>query len=649
MNENNNPSNDPLDNELEESEKSELESEDIYRSMFENSLDAMFITDTEGKLIGGNQALQDLSGYNKEELLQINAMDLYDSPETQKQFLEDIKRAKSVRNYEIKYKRKDGTITTNLLTASQRLTKAGEFLGFHGIIRDVTQQKIMESALKESQFQYQVLFENSGSSMLIVETDTTVSLMNSQFEKVSGYTKEDVVGNSFLKYLPENERDRIIQYHQQRRIDPSSVPKVVELKLLIKSGEERDFVYTVALIPGSNRSLVSFMDITVLKKTESALHESIENYKTLVGISPDAIVKTDLELNILMANQQTYIFLGFEKEEDLIGKNILDFVGKEFGQKVSSLAEEINREGRYINLDFDMVHPEGELINLSASISVVYDNEQPQAYIVQVRNVTSYKELENQLTEYTHRLEEMVEDKAAQLMDQERAVMLGRLAGSIGHDINNPLQYVLGNAELLGVLLQEEKMDLDKLRSLNERLIEGCYRIGDVSKRLRRVSRKGELTVFNVYDALETAITMTRGKWRYKCENLDISYIAHSPTMVKGVENDISHVLMNLLVNASQAIEIEGNIKVNVFTDETKDNVIIEIEDNGIGMSSDIMDKIGKESFTTKSIDEGTGLGLLWVYEIMDQHFSKISFESEVNKGTKFKLIFPIEKEVEKH
>ncbi len=647
MNEKHNSSNKPLDNELKDKETLESESEDIYRSMFKNSIDAMFITNTEGKIIDGNQAFLDTSGYNKEEILNLNAMDLYDSPETREKFLEDIMRAKSVRNYEIKYKRKDGTITTNLLTATQRISKSGKFLGFQGTIRDVTQQRIMEKALKESQFQYQVLFENSGSSMVIVEADTTVSLMNTQFEKVSGYSKEEIVGESFLKHLPEIERERIIQYHQQRRIDPDSVPRIVELKLIAKSGEKRDFVYTVALIPGTNRSLVSLMDVTILKKTETALHESIENYKTLVGISPDAIIKTDLKLNVLMANQQTVVFLGFKKEEELIGKNLLEFIGEDFGQKVLSLADEINREGRYINLDFDMPNPDGYVINLSASISVIYENKQPQAYIVQVRNVTSYKELENQLTEYTHRLEEMVEDKAAQLMDQERAVMLGRLAGSIGHDINNPLQYVLGNAELLGVLLQEGKVDMSKLISLNERLIEGCYRIGDVSKRLRRVSRKGELTVFNIYDALETAITMTRGKWRYKCENLDISYIAQSPTMIKGVENDISHVLMNLLVNASQAIEVEGKIKIDVFTDENKDNVIIEIEDTGVGVSSDVIDKIGKESFTTKSIEEGTGLGLLWVYEIMEQHFSKISFESEVNKGTKFKLTFPIEKEKE--
>jgi len=647
MNKNHDSSNESLDNELRDDETLELESEDIYRLFFENSLDAMFITDTEGKIVDGNQALLDMSGYKREELLNINAMDLYDSPETRKLFLEDIMRAKLVENYEIKYKRKDGTITTNLLTATHRISKSGKFLGFQGIVRDITQQKIMEKSLRESQFHYQILFENSGSSMLIIETDTTVSLMNSQFEKVSGYSKEEIVGYSFLKYLPEFERDRIIQYHQQRRIDPFSVPKIVELKIITKSGKERNLVYTVALIPGSDRSLVSLMDVTILKETENALHESIENYTTLLGISPDAIIKTDLNLKVLMANQQTYIFLGFEKEEELIGKSLLDFISADFKQKILSLKEEINKEGRYINLDFDMTNQVGEIINLSASISVIYENEQPQAYIVQVRNVTNYKELENQLTEYTHRLEEMVEDKAAQLMDQERAVLLGRLAGSIGHDINNPLQYVLGNAELLGVLLQGGDPDMSKLISLNERLIEGCYRIGDVSRRLRRVSRKGALTVFNIYDAILTAITMTRGKWKYRCEHIELNYLAQNPTMIRGIENDISHVFMNLIVNSSQAIEIGGKIKISFFTDENKDNVTFEIEDDGVGMSSDIADKIGKESFTTKSIEEGTGLGLLWVYEIMEQHFSKISFESKINKGTKFRLVFPIEKEQE--
>ncbi len=249
MNKNHNSSNEPLENKSKDNETLESESEDIYRSMFENSIDAMFITDADGKIIDGNQALLDVSGYKREEIISINTMDLYENPEARKQFLEDIMRVGSVSNYEIKYKRKDGTITTNLLTAVQRLSKSGEFLGFQGIIRDITQQKIMEKALRESQFQYQILFENSGSSMVIVEADTTVSLMNSKFEEISGYSKEEVLGNSFLKFLPEIERDRIIQYHQQRRINPSSVPKVVELQLKAKSGEKRDFVYTVALIP----------------------------------------------------------------------------------------------------------------------------------------------------------------------------------------------------------------------------------------------------------------------------------------------------------------------------------------------------------------------------------------------------------------
>ncbi|MBY9001775.1 MAG: PAS domain S-box protein [Candidatus Heimdallarchaeota archaeon] len=645
MNENHNSSNNPLDNEPVEKEKFESESVDIYRSMFENSIDAMFITDSEGKIIDGNQALQELSGYQREELLHINIVDLYESEETRKQFLEDIRNAGSVSNYEINYKRKDGSIRTNLVTATQRFSKSGAFQGLQGIVRDITQQKIMENTLKESQFQYQILFENSGSSMIIIEADTTVSLMNSQFEKVSGFSREEIIGNSFLEYIPESNRERIVHYHRQRRIDPFSVPKVVDLKLLMKSGEERDFVYTVSLIPGTDKSLVSLMDITVLKETETALHKSIKNYKTLVGISPDTIVKTDLDFNVLMANELTFVFLGFEHEDELIGKNLLDFVSDKFRQKALSLVEELNKEGRLLNLDFEMKSPDGDLVNLSASVSVIYENEQPQAYIIHVRNVTRYIELEIQLTEYTHKLEEMVEEKATQLMEQERVVMLGRLAGSIGHDINNPLQYVLGNAELLGVLLHEGKTDREKLISLNERLIEGCYRIGDVSKRLRRVSRKGELTVFNIYDALETATTMTRGKWKLKCEYLDLNYVARNPTKIKGVENDISHIFMNLIVNSTQAIDIEGKIRINVTSDQDEKNIIVEIEDDGIGMPTDIVEKIGKESFTTKSIEEGTGLGLLWVYEIMGQHFSNISFITEEGKGTSFKLIFPIEKE----
>jgi PAS domain S-box-containing protein len=629
---------------MNESEKSSQKNDDnIYRLMFEDSLDAMFVTTRKGIIRESNKAFIDLSGYSKEELHNINVIELYADSSYRKKFREDIERDGFISNFEFKFKRKDGSIRDCLISATILHDKKGKVGGYKGILRDITEQRLMEETLKESQRRYQSLFENSGSAMIIVDEDTTVSLMNSQFEEISGFKKEEVIGTSFTKYLPPEELERIVKYHQLRRVNSGEAPATVDIKLKRKDGKVRDFLYNVSLIPGTMNSLVSLMDFTDIKKTEEALRESTENYKKLVSISPDTVLKLDLDLNVLMVNRQALIFLGLEKEEDLIGKCILDYLTDNDKEKIKNILPELLKEGRYNNLEFDISSHKGELKTQEANATVMYDeNNKPEAILAHVRDVTKRNEMEKQLKEYAHKLEEMVEEKVEQLIAQERAVMLGRLAGSIGHDINNPLQYVLGNAELLKVTLDEKELDDEKINHLIDTVIEGCYRVGDVSKRLRRVTRKGEMSVFDIFEAIETAVAMTRGRWRSCCSEINFNYKIESPVYVRGIENDISHVLMNLIINSTQAIENHGEITVRTYITEEGNGVTIEIEDTGEGIPQDIAEKIGVESVTTKPIEEGTGLGLLLVYDIINLHYGTINFKTEEGKGTIFRITLPI-------
>ena len=622
---------------------SQKKDENIFRLMFEDSLDAMFVTTRDGIIEESNKAFVDLSGYTKEELHSINVIELYVDASYRKKFRDEIEKNGFISSFEFNFKRKDGSTRICLISATVLYNKKRKIEGYKGILRDITEQRKMEETLKESQRRYQSLFENSGSAMIIVEEDTTVSLMNTQFEEISGYKKEEVIGKSFTKYLPPEELERIFKYHQLRRTDSNSAPESVNITLRRRDGEERDFIYNVSMIPGTKKSLVNLMDITEIKKTEEALRESTKNYKKLVSISPDAVLKFDLEFNILMANKQCLDFLGFEKEEDILGKNALDYLTDDVKEEILKTKLELLKEGRYNNFEFDITNYRGEIETQEANASVMYDeNNMPEALLVHVRNVTKRNEMEKQLKNYAHKLEEMVEEKVDQLIAQERSVMLGRLAGSIGHDINNPLQYVLGNAELLKVTIEEKKLKNERIESLIDTVIEGCYRIGEVSKRLRRVTRKGEMSVFDVYEAIETAIAMTRGRWRYCCPEINFDYKVQRPIYVRGIENDISHVFMNLIINSTQAIEEIGEISIRTYLTEEGEGIVVEIEDNGVGIPEEIAEKIGKESVTSKPIEEGTGLGLLLVYDIINLHYGTINFITEEGKGTTFRITLPI-------
>ena len=164
------------------SEKPSSKDDNIYRLMFEDSLDAMFVTTRDGIIRESNKAFVDLSGYSKEELHRINVIELYADSDYRKKFRDDIEKKGFVSNFEFKFKRKDGSIRVCLISATILYNKKEKIVGYKGILRDITEQRLMEETLKESQSRYQSLFENSGSAMIIVEEDTTVSLMNTQFE-----------------------------------------------------------------------------------------------------------------------------------------------------------------------------------------------------------------------------------------------------------------------------------------------------------------------------------------------------------------------------------------------------------------------------------------------------------------------------------
>ncbi len=140
--------------------------------------------------------------------------------------------------------------------------------------------KESDAVLMVSEVMYLTIFENTGTATIIGEGDTTIYLANSQFQKLSGYTKEELEGKkSWTEFIAKEDLERMLQYHRLRHIDPNAAPKNYEIKFLEWSGDIKDFFVTVDIIPGTQKSVLSFMDITELKRIEReirSLNEGLE-------------------------------------------------------------------------------------------------------------------------------------------------------------------------------------------------------------------------------------------------------------------------------------------------------------------------------------------------------------------------------------
>jgi PAS domain S-box-containing protein len=192
-------------------------------------------------------------------------------------------------------------------------------------------RKQTEDALRESEDKYRTIFETTGTATIIIKEDTTISLANTEFERLSGYSLEEVEGKKSWTDFVANKDDleRMKAYHNDRRIDPGAAPRNYEYKFIDKKGTVKDIFSTIAVIPGTKKSVGSFLNITERKQTEKALQKSEEQLRFL-------------SYQLLEAQ---------EKERKRIAHELHDGIGQILSAIKFGLEDTINRMGNHTDTE----------------------------------------------------------------------------------------------------------------------------------------------------------------------------------------------------------------------------------------------------------------------------------------------------------
>jgi len=145
------------------------------------------------------------------------------------------------------------------------------------LLKEIEERERIQNALKESESTYRAIFENTGTSTMIIEDDMYISLINAETERLTGYSKEEIEGKRrWTEFVYADDLGKMVEYHNQRRILEDSIPKTYEARCVFKDGKIRNIIITVDMIPGTRRSVASFLDITDRKKAELQIKKSLD-------------------------------------------------------------------------------------------------------------------------------------------------------------------------------------------------------------------------------------------------------------------------------------------------------------------------------------------------------------------------------------
>lgn len=278
-----------------------------------NVRDCVIVYDLQGRIIYWNNGAETIYGYCEEEIIGKNIKILYLNRD-KCHFKPDLERILKLGEYngEWEGKRKNGSKVHVDVRETIMYDANGKMIGVIGVSKDISDRKKAEKRIKRSEAYYRTIFENTGTATIIIEEDTTISLVNAEFEKLYEYSKEEIEGKkSWKEFVAPDYKDKIEKYHNLRRIDPNLAPRNYELKFIDKYGNIKDIFTTVAIIPGTKKSLISLLDITDNKIAENKIKESLMEKEVLLREIHHR-VKNNLQIISSLLNLQTRCVEGEE-------------------------------------------------------------------------------------------------------------------------------------------------------------------------------------------------------------------------------------------------------------------------------------------------------------------------------------------------
>jgi len=603
-----------------------------FEKMAEMGEDGIIVFDEDSRIEFANQTASEIMGFPKDQILGREFFSLIGKRD--EEFLEEmVMRGEGMGQKvctEMSIQTPQGLVKEADVCIAPTRSEDGR-IKTYAYIRDITERKKFEKELKESEEKYRNLFERVRHGLFISSKEGKFIDCNPALLEMVGYeNKEGFLGIDIAKDLYVNLEDRKAF---QRLIEEQGYVKDLEVEFKKKGGEKITVLLTAHVKKDEKGRITGYeginIDISERKRMERKLQEANEFLTNLIESSVDGIIVTDTKGNILIFNKGAEDILGYKGEEVVDKMNIRSIytpgVAKEVMEKLRS--PDYGGVGKLTSFPIAHRRKDGELIEGDLSASLIYDEKGNE-----IGSVGIFKDLRERL-----RIERELREMQQALLQSEKLAAMGRLTSQIAHELNNPIYGIMNTLELLKTEIPPES----KRRRILELSLSETQRLAEMLRNMLSFSKPEEekRKPIKINELVEGILLMMERQMRESNIKVE-TYFDEGIPEVMASTNQMRQVMLNLIKNAKEAMPKGGTLTVRTTREDNK--VLIHIQDTGAGIPEEIRDKIFEAFFTTKQKVKGVGLGLSVCYGIIKDHGGEIKVESEVDKGTSFKIHLPI-------
>jgi PAS domain S-box-containing protein len=612
-------------------------SEEQYRAIFNASVDGMMLKDAQHRIVDVNAAFLAMHGYRREEMLG-RRLSEFIPEELQARcdvLLPGIIAGKPCR-IEARSRRRDG--------ATFEVEISGVPMQYDGkahaliVMRDTTDAKRAEQALRASEEQYRAIFNASADALVLWDNQYRRVDINPAYQQMYGWAREEVIGKGY-------EDPRFPAEYAKTRLDLvrralGGEDCQAELEAIRRDGSR--ILTEVHAIPFRHRGephvLAIARNITERKQSEEALRASEEQYRAIFNASADAMLLRDDAMMIVDANPAFLALCGLPREQ-VVGRKHAPFVTEAHEADAARVLGEAMTGSRG-TLQAQTRSFDGTVLDVEVrAIPMLYRGRRHVLAIA--RNITGEKRAEAE----RHRFE-------ARLRQAQKMEAIGQLTGGIAHDFNNILASVMGYV----VLAEERATDTGDARSVEYlgQALGSCRRARDLIQQMLTFSRggRGEPRALSLAALVREATPMLRSALP---STLAIEVEVDDAAPAVWMDEVQAHqVLLNLAINARDAMAEGGAIRIAVRRGVPTDAICtscraavsgsyveLSVIDSGKGIDPGLLERIFDPFFSTKAPGRGSGMGLSMVHGIVHEHGGHVIVESDWGKGSRFRILLP--------